>query len=113
MAEVMDFDLDRRAVRVQPVAGENEPILIRYEGNVTTIGRCRRCQGAESEGFAWLVWLVIHIRYLIGFQNRILVLTRWSFSFFTRGRGGRAIENLGEPSEPPDRGEIGTRPPRD
>ena len=31
MAEVTDFDLDRRAVRVQPVAGENEPILIDYD----------------------------------------------------------------------------------
>ena len=39
---------------------------------------------------------MIHIFYLIGFQNRILVLIRWSFSFFTRGRGGRVIEEFDE-----------------
>jgi hypothetical protein len=40
---------------------------------------------------AWLAWLGVHIAYLVGFQNRLLVLTRWSFSFLTRGRGSRLI----------------------
>jgi len=40
---------------------------------------------------AWAMWLGIHIFYLIGFQNRLLVLTRWTFSYFTRGRGARVI----------------------
>jgi NADH dehydrogenase len=38
-----------------------------------------------------MLWLGIHIVYLIGFQNRLLVLTRWAFSFFTRGRSARVI----------------------
>ena len=46
---------------------------------------------------AWVTWLVIHLWYLIGFQNRLLVLIRWSFSFFTRGRGGRVIEHVRRP----------------
>jgi NADH dehydrogenase len=39
---------------------------------------------------------VVHLFYLIGFQNRLLVVTRWTFSFVTRGRGARLI---GERSE--------------
>ena len=65
------------------------------KGNLATIGRARAV--AEIKGlhfggpFAWLLWLGIHIFYLIGFQNRILVLTRWGFSFLTRGRGARLM----------------------
>jgi len=33
----------------------------------------------------------VHLFYLIGFQNRLLVVTRWTFSFVTRGRGARLI----------------------
>jgi NADH:ubiquinone reductase (H+-translocating) len=40
---------------------------------------------------AWAAWLLVHLFYLIGFQNRLLVLIRWSFSFVTRGRGARLI----------------------
>ena len=46
---------------------------------------------------AWLLWLGIHIFYLIGFQNRLLVLLRWSFSFMTRGRGARLITGEATP----------------
>jgi NADH dehydrogenase len=65
------------------------------KGNLATIGRARAV--AEIKGLhfggplAWLLWLGIHIFYLIGFQNRILVLLRWAFSFVTRGRGARLI----------------------
>jgi NADH dehydrogenase len=46
----------------------------------------------RRSGFpAWLAWLLVHLYYLIGFQNRLLVLIRWSFSFITRGRGARLI----------------------
>jgi NADH dehydrogenase len=41
-----------------------------------------------------VTWLVVHIWYLIGFQNRVLVVTRWSFSFFNHGRGGRLIQDF-------------------
>jgi hypothetical protein len=81
----------RRGERVRP---------FRYldKGNVATIGRARAVADlhwVKASGFpAWVLWLVIHIWYLIGFQNRILVLIRWSFSFFTRGRGGRVIEDF-------------------
>jgi NADH dehydrogenase len=65
------------------------------KGNVATIGRARAVadlHGVHLSGFpAWVFWLALHLYYLIGFQNRVLVLTRWVFSFVTRGRGARLI----------------------
>jgi hypothetical protein len=48
------------------------------------------------------VWLVVHLWYLIGFQNRLLVLIRWSFSFATHGRGARLITGASTTSEQRD-----------
>jgi NADH:ubiquinone reductase (H+-translocating) len=56
-------------------------------------------KGLRLSGFlAWVTWLVVHLWYLIGFQNRLLVLIRWAFSFITHGRGARLIAH-----EPPQR----------
>ena len=53
----------------------------------------------RTGGFlAWMLWLGIHIVYLIGFANRIVVLVRWGWSFLTRGRGSRLI--TGQPLLP-------------
>jgi len=48
---------------------------------------------------AWALWLLIHIAFLIGYANRIVVITRWGWSFFTHGRGSRLI--TGDPLLPP------------
>ncbi|MFL6016830.1 MAG: NAD(P)/FAD-dependent oxidoreductase [Gaiellaceae bacterium] len=67
----------------------------RDKGNLATIGRAAAVadiKGLRLSGFvAWLTWLFVHLFYLIGFQNRLLVLIRWTFSFVTRGRGARLI----------------------
>jgi NADH:quinone reductase (non-electrogenic) len=67
----------------------------RDKGNLATIGRAAAVadiKGVRLSGLlAWATWLVVHLWYLIGFQNRLLVLIRWSFSFATRGRGARLI----------------------
>ena len=72
------------------------------KGNLATIGRARAVAEIKRVHFggplAWLLWLGIHIFYLIGFQNRLLVLLRWSFSFLTQGRGARLITGEGAPS---------------
>ncbi|HVX31990.1 MAG TPA: NAD(P)/FAD-dependent oxidoreductase [Solirubrobacterales bacterium] len=78
--------------------GGEEPRPFHYldKGNLATIGRSKAV--AELRGGihlwglpAWLAWLTVHIYYLIGFQNRLLVLLRWTFSFVTNGRGARLI----------------------
>ena len=77
------------------------PFHYRDKGNLATIGRARAVADLHVirlSGFpAWITWLVVHLWYLIGFQNRLLVFIRWSFSFFTRGRGTRIIS----PPAPP------------
>ena len=40
---------------------------------------------------AWVTWLFVHLFYLIGFQNRLVVMLRWTISFLTHGRGARLI----------------------
>jgi len=76
-------------------AGERTPFHYKDKGNLATIGR--RAAVADLgrihlSGFiAWALWLVLHLFYIIGFQNRLLVLVRWTFSYFTRGRGARII----------------------
>jgi NADH:quinone reductase (non-electrogenic) len=81
----------RRRLRGESVA----PFRYRDKGNVATIGRGRAVADVgvvRLSGLpAWFVWLVIHIWYLIGFQNRLLVTLEWTFSFFTHGRSSRLI----------------------
>ncbi|HWK26857.1 MAG TPA: hypothetical protein VNS09_09855, partial [Solirubrobacter sp.] len=72
------------------------PFEYKDKGNLATIGRARAVADLPPRirvsGFAaWVLWLGIHLFYLIGFQNRLLVLTRWGFSFLTHGRGTRLI----------------------
>ena len=97
------------------VAGQpSQPFRYRDKGDVATIGRLRGVANigwlgpfGQLSGFiAWGMWLGIHILYLIGFANRIVVVVRWAWSFVTRGRGTRLItgewERLLPPIEEPE-----------
>ncbi len=70
------------------------------KGNLATIGRARAVadvKGIHLSGFiAWVTWLTVHLFYLIGFENRLLVLIRWAVSFATHGRGARLITGEAE-----------------
>jgi NADH:ubiquinone reductase (H+-translocating) len=83
----------------------SQPFHFVDKGNLATIGRARavaEIKGIQTSGMlAWLIWLSVHIFYLIGLQNRLLVLTRWAFSFVTRGRGARLITANPETPSPP------------
>ena len=84
-----------RTVRSRMSGRTAPPFRYRDKGNLATIGRAAAVadvKGVALSGHAaWLAWLVVHLFYLIGFQNRVLVLLRWSFSFATHGRGVRLI----------------------
>jgi NADH dehydrogenase len=73
------------------------PFRYHDKGNVATIGRGRAVADLHllrlSGLPAWIVWLVVHLWYLIGFQNRLVVLIRWSFTLFTRARSARLIDS--------------------
>jgi NADH:ubiquinone reductase (H+-translocating) len=81
----------RARLRSRPTA----PFRYRDKGNLATIGRkaaVADLRGLKISGnLAWLVWLVVHLFYLVGFQNRVLVMIRWAWSFVTHGRGARLI----------------------
>jgi NADH dehydrogenase len=84
-----------RAITTRLRGREPRPFRYRDKGNLATIGRARAVadiKGLHLSGLpAWLIWLVVHLVYLIGFQNRLVVLLRWSFSILTKGRGARLI----------------------
>jgi NADH dehydrogenase len=72
------------------------PFKYKDKGNLATIGRARAVAEIPPRirvaGFlAWVLWLGIHLWYLVGFQNRLLVFIRWGFQFLTHGRGNRLI----------------------
>ncbi|HSW42722.1 MAG TPA: NAD(P)/FAD-dependent oxidoreductase [Patescibacteria group bacterium] len=93
----------RRRGAGEPVA----PFRFRDRGDVAVIGRLAGVTnigwlgpfGRQGGFTAWILWLVIHIFYLIGFANRVVVVIRWAWSFFTSGRGTRLI--TGSPLLPP------------
>jgi NADH dehydrogenase len=84
-----------------------KPFHYSNHGDVAVIGRLAGVTdipwmgpfGRQGGFVAWLLWLLIHITYLIGFANRLVVVTRWAWSFFTHGRGSRLI--TGSPLLPP------------
>ncbi len=65
------------------------------KGSLATIGRAAavgQIKRFHFSGFtAWLAWLFIHIFYLIGFRNRVVVMIQWAWSYFTYERGARLI----------------------
>jgi len=74
-----------------------KPLRFEYKdpGTMVTIGRASavaRVYGVPVSGFiAWLLWLTVHIVWLIGFRNRALVLVNWAWNYFTYERGVRLI----------------------
>jgi NADH dehydrogenase len=65
------------------------------KGMLATIGRgaaVAKIGPIKASGvIAWLLWLFVHILFLIGFRNRILVLVQWAWSYVTFDRGARLI----------------------
>jgi NADH dehydrogenase len=94
-----------KVVRARLRGHRTPPFRYRDKGNLATIGRgaaVADIKGLRLSGhIAWVTWLVIHLWYLVGFQNRLIVIIRWSFSFATHGRGARLItESEAGPGEP-------------
>jgi NADH dehydrogenase len=84
-----------RAIQTR-LRGEPVPPFHYFDkGNLATIGR--NSAVAEfgrvhiSGFFAWIVWLFVHLMYLVEFDNRLLVLIQWMYNYITRNRGARLI----------------------
>ncbi|MDW8353943.1 MAG: NAD(P)/FAD-dependent oxidoreductase [Bryobacterales bacterium] len=88
-----------RAIQARLRGRAIAPFRYRDKGTLATIGRHHAVadfQWLRFDGFpAWVTWLFVHLLYLVGFQNRLLVLIQWAFHYFTFNRGARLI------TEPP------------
>ncbi|GAA0706753.1 NAD(P)/FAD-dependent oxidoreductase [Dokdonella soli] len=84
-----------RAIRNRIAGRASAPFRYRDYGNLATIGRMAAVvdlRGLRFSGaFAWLFWLVAHIFFLIGFRNRMVVMSEWIWSYFTYQRDARII----------------------
>ena len=78
------------------VRGEKTlPFHYRDKGSLATIGRAAAVADFGrlhvSGFFAWFAWLAVHIFFLIGFRNRVLVILQWAWAYVTYQRGARLI----------------------
>ncbi len=79
------------------LAGEEtgEPFRYKDKGSMATIARFSAVadvSGRKFSGFvAWLLWLAVHLLYLVGFKNRVTTLLKWTITFVGRGRSERAV----------------------
>jgi NADH:ubiquinone reductase (H+-translocating) len=81
-------------------ANNKELLTFKYwdKGSMATIGRSSAIAStayANLTGFpAWMAWLFIHLIYIVDFQNQLLVLSRWAWSYFTWKWGARLITRV-------------------
>jgi NADH dehydrogenase len=84
-----------RNVLQRSSGGATAPFRYLNKGELATIGRNRAIAvfgNLRFAGFgAWLLWLFVHILYLVGFRNRAIVLVQWGYAYFTFQRGVRLI----------------------
>jgi NADH:quinone reductase (non-electrogenic) len=87
------------------VEGKPAPPPFHYfdKGDMAVIGRAAAVAnifGFHISGLpAWLVWLFIHLMYIVEFQSRVLVFIQWGFEYLTFSRGARLI--TGDEEKPP------------
>lgn len=71
------------------------------KGQLAVIGRGHAVADIRSYRLsgliAWMIWIFVHIFFLIGFRNRVIVLFEWAWSYWTYQRGARIITGEGEP----------------
>ena len=92
-ARVIEADL-------QKSGAPREPFRYWDKGAMATIGRSAgvaQIGKIHLAGFpAWLMWLVVHLIFLLGFRNKISVLLQWAYSYFTYRRGARIITGIND-----------------
>jgi NADH dehydrogenase len=99
----------RQAARniLRMIRGE-KPKPFRYfdKGSMATIGRNKAVADLKffhlNGLFAWLAWLFVHVLFLVGFRNRLLVLIQWAWAYLTFDKGARLItRNFQSEHRPP------------
>lgn len=78
------------------VAGRStEPFVYFHKGDLATIGRHKAVSAfgriMVTGYFSWLLWVFVHLMYLVGFRNRVTVFVQWAYAYLTYQRGVRII----------------------
>ena len=85
-------DQIRRRLRREP---DRAPFKYFDKGSMATISRFRAVASIGPLRFggfiAWVLWLIIHVMYLVGFKNRVTTVLHWAVSFIGRGRAQRTV----------------------
>lgn len=94
-----------RAVLARVAGGSLPPFEYVDRGSMATIGRAKAVADlgfTQLTGFvAWLAWLFVHLMSLVGYENRILVLTQWAWYYVWRRRSARLITAWQLDEKPP------------
>ncbi len=107
-----------RNIRLRLIGEKPRPFKYKDKGQMATLGRASAVAeiwGYRFAGmFAWVLWLFVHLMYLVGFRNRVVVLLNWAYAYIGMRRSGRLI--LGGPEIPqeeaiPDRALIDVETP--
>ena len=84
-----------KLIRERLAGKPEQPFHYWDKGNLATIGRAAAVADfgrIHIAGLvAWLVWLFVHLMYLVGFDNRLVVFFKWAYSYLTFNRGARLI----------------------
>ncbi len=86
--------LGRNLLRIE---NKQKPVLFKYKdkGTMATIGRNKAVADVGNmhlTGFvAWVIWMVVHLMFLMGFRNKVVVFINWVYSYFTYDRGTRIL----------------------
>lgn len=97
IAAVASQQGEHAAMNILKLVKGREPVPFRYgdRGSMVTIGRnsaITKIAGFEFRGFfAWVLWIFVHIFYLIGFRNKVFVLFSWFVDYILFERSGRMI----------------------
>lgn len=91
VAEIIQTEMADHALRPD----QRDPFKYRDKGTMATIGQTHAVAMVGPVKFsglpAWLAWLFVHLTYLVGFTNKITVIIRWTWAFFTRRQGARVV----------------------
>jgi NADH dehydrogenase len=92
-----------RMIRADLAGRSRQPFRYHNKGQLAVIGRGRavaELPWIKTSGFfAWLLWIFVHIFFLIGFRNRVIVMFEWAWSYLTFQRGARVITGQWRPQD--------------
>ena len=87
-------NLGRNLVKLR----QNKPLsvfLYKDKGTMATIGRNKAVADIGklhvTGFFAWVIWMTVHLMFLMGFRNKVIVFINWVYSYFTYERGTRIV----------------------